>query len=90
MYALLFCASPAVTLRDSIERPEALDTGSIIMTGLAPANVLLGLRCASRPPSASVPRDYDVLNCSERTVNYLVSTNARHAAWAGLRSPSLT
>lgn len=81
---------PAVTLRDSIERPEALDTGSIIMTGLAPANVLLGLRCASRPPSASVPRDYDVLNCSERTVNYLVSTNARHAAWAGLRSPSLT
>jgi hypothetical protein len=25
---------PAVTLRDSIERPEALDTGAIIMTGL--------------------------------------------------------
>ena len=25
---------PAVTLRDSIERPEALDSGSIIMTGL--------------------------------------------------------
>ena len=27
---------PAVTLRDSIERPEALDTGGIIMTGLDP------------------------------------------------------
>ena len=25
---------PAVTLRDSIERPEALDTGSIVMTGV--------------------------------------------------------
>ncbi len=25
---------PAITLRDSIERPEALDSGSIIMTGL--------------------------------------------------------
>ena len=25
---------PAVTLRDSIERPEALDTGGIMMTGL--------------------------------------------------------
>jgi UDP-N-acetylglucosamine 2-epimerase len=25
---------PAMTLRDSIERPEALDTGGIIMTGL--------------------------------------------------------
>ena len=27
---------PAVTLRDSIERPEALDAGAIIMTGLDP------------------------------------------------------
>jgi len=27
---------PAVTLRDSIERPEALDTGSVMMTGLDP------------------------------------------------------
>jgi len=37
----------AVTLRDSIERPEALDTGAIIMTGLDPANLLLGISCAS-------------------------------------------
>ena len=34
---------PAVTLRDSIERPEALDTGSIIMTGLDPAGVVAAL-----------------------------------------------
>ncbi len=30
---------PAVTLRDSIERPEALDSGSIMMTGLDPDDV---------------------------------------------------
>jgi UDP-N-acetylglucosamine 2-epimerase (non-hydrolysing) len=75
---------PAVTLRESIERPEALDTGSIIMTGLEPANVLLGLRCATRPRSGTVPMDYAVSNCAERAVNYLVSTYSRHAAWAGL------
>ncbi len=28
---------PAVTLRDSIERPEALDSGVIMMAGLDPA-----------------------------------------------------
>ena len=37
---------PAVTLRDSIERPEALDAGSIMMTGLDPAQRRAG--CASR------------------------------------------
>ena len=82
---------PAVTLRDSIERPEALDAGSIIMTGLDPENVLLGLTCASRTRSGVVPTDYSITNSSERTVNYLVSTSSRHMAWAGVRRlPSLS
>lgn len=76
---------PAVTLRDSIERPEALDTGAIIMTGLDPANVMLGIRCAIASQSAVVPTDYATANCSERAVNFVVSTWSRHASWAGLR-----
>lgn len=76
---------PAITLRDSIERPEALDTGSIIMTGLDPEDVLLGLECSSRTRSGVVPTDYSIANCSERTVNYLISTRSRHLAWAGIR-----
>ena len=76
---------PAVTLRDSIERPEALDTGAIIMTGLDPANVMLGIRCATASQAAVVPTDYATANCSERAVNFVVSTWSRHASWAGLR-----
>ena len=37
---------PAVTLRDSIERPEALDTGSILMSGLDPDDVELTVTAA--------------------------------------------
>lgn len=81
---------PAVTLRDSIERPEALDTGSILMTGLDPANVLLAIRCTSREQLAEVPTDYAISNCAERAVNFMVSTCSRHAAWAGLRGRSLS
>jgi len=33
---------PAITLRDSIERPEALDTSGIIMTGLDARDVVGG------------------------------------------------
>ena len=37
---------PAVTLRSSIERPEALDTGAITMTDLEPGAVVRGVRFA--------------------------------------------
>ena len=37
---------PAITLRDSIERPEALDTGGIIMTGLDAHDVVEAVKVA--------------------------------------------
>ncbi|MGN6599525.1 MAG: non-hydrolyzing UDP-N-acetylglucosamine 2-epimerase [Actinomycetes bacterium] len=78
---------PAVTLRDSIERPEALDTGSIMMTGLQPENVVEAVRLvvADDASTAPVPQDYQVDNCSDRTVRFILSTWRRHAQWAGLR-----
>ncbi len=76
---------PAVTLRDSIERPEALDVGSIIATGLEPANLLLALRCTDRAFVALPPVEYDIPNSAQRVVNFIVSSQARHAAWAGIR-----
>lgn len=77
---------PAVTLRDSIERPEALDTGAIVMTGLDPTNLLEGIAqvtAAGRHPV--IPTDYAIDNCSERVVNFILSTYARHKFWSGLR-----
>jgi UDP-N-acetylglucosamine 2-epimerase (non-hydrolysing) len=78
---------PAVTLRDSIERPEALDTGSIIMTGLDPANVVEAVDIVVRDQSAGkhVPADYAIDNCSERAVRFILSTHRRHRAWSGIR-----
>lgn len=79
---------PAVTLRDSIERPEALDTGAIVMTGLDPTNVVEAVRVAvaSGRGGRVVPDDYAIGNCSERAVNFILSTYRRHAQWAGIRS----
>lgn len=83
---------PAVTLRDSIERPEALDTGAIIMTGLDSESVVeaVGVRTAdSLAMGASLPQDYSYANTSERAVRFILSTWRRHAAWSGLRSASV-
>jgi UDP-N-acetylglucosamine 2-epimerase (non-hydrolysing) len=77
---------PAVTLRSSIERPEALDTGSIIMTDLRPQSVLDGVDAARADQSRTeTPRDYDVADCSVRVRNFLLSTAFEHRTWAGLR-----
>ncbi|MFC8502070.1 non-hydrolyzing UDP-N-acetylglucosamine 2-epimerase [Pedococcus sp. NPDC057267] len=78
---------PAVTLRDSIERPEALDTGSIIMTGLDPQNVVEGIEVVVRDGSAGqhVPADYAIDNCSERAVRFILSTHRRLEQWTGRR-----
>ena len=82
---------PAITLRDSIERPEALDTGGIVMTGLDPANVVEAVRLAMSQFTEGpkeIPADYLIDNCSQRAVNFIVSTAKRHAQWSGLRLPS--
>jgi UDP-N-acetylglucosamine 2-epimerase len=78
---------PAVTLRDSIERPEALDTGSIIMTGLDPENVVEAVRVVITDQSAGehAPADYAIDNCSERAVRFILSTYRRHNQWSGIR-----
>jgi UDP-N-acetylglucosamine 2-epimerase len=77
---------PAVTLRSSIERPEALDTGSIIMVDLDPGALVAGVRAATADHGqTATPRDYDVADCSIRVRNFILSTSKQHATWAGLR-----
>ena len=77
---------PAVTLRSSIERPEALDTGSITMTDLDPEVLVTAIRFAmARPEPAERPADYQITNTSERVVNFILSTAFQHEFWSGLR-----
>lgn len=80
---------PAVTLRDAIERPEALDTGAIVMTGLDPDDVVAAVEDVmtdfSPVPAENLPDGYEVMNTSERTHRFLLSTVGRHHQWAGIR-----
>lgn len=79
---------PAVTLRSSIERPEALDTGSITMTDLDADAVLMAIRYAMSRMEAcarQIPAEYRVENTSERVVNFILSTAFQHKVWSGLR-----
>ncbi len=78
---------PAITLRDSMERPEAMDTGSMIMTGLHRENVIEGIEEATSTYATelSIPAGYTETDTSRRVVRFMMSTLARHHEWAGIR-----
>lgn len=77
---------PAVTLRSSIERPEALDTGSIVMADVERQDLGAAVEVAIRENAqTSCPVDYNVANTSTRVVNFILSTAGAHREWTGLR-----
>lgn len=80
---------PAVTLRDAIERPEAIDTGGMIATGLNPSDVVDAVRITVAQHAsfgrAGSPTDYQITDTSRRVVNFIRSTASTHHARAGVR-----
>lgn len=85
---------PAITPRDAIERPEALDVGCVIMTGLDLGAILGGVNAitqafaerAARGLPQAVPEDYCITNTSERVVNLILGTARLSNQWDGIRT----
>jgi UDP-N-acetylglucosamine 2-epimerase (non-hydrolysing) len=78
---------PAITIRDSIERPEALEAGSIIMSGITRKGMLEAITILENTPSSqNVPQEYLIPDSSNRVVRFIASTVHQHSFWSGLRS----
>ena len=79
---------PAVTLRDSIERPEALEAGSIVTTGLDASAVLDAVDLVIEPRTAKqqseVPSEYQIHDTSLRVARIIRSTAHLHHRWEGI------
>jgi UDP-N-acetylglucosamine 2-epimerase (non-hydrolysing) len=77
---------PAVSIRDSIERPEALETGAMILTGLNVANLIQSVELVrSEAKSATMPHGYEIQDFSDRVLKFVFSTARLHHSWANLR-----
>jgi UDP-N-acetylglucosamine 2-epimerase (non-hydrolysing) len=81
---------PAVTIRDSMERPEALEFGSVIMAGLEASNIIAAIEEVLSNSAADLspkvfPAGYEIADCSSRVVRFILSTAYRHHQWAGIR-----
>ena len=85
---------PAITPRDAIERPEGLDVGCLIMTGLNSDTILDGIAAITRGfadrnaagLTHPVPADYCITNTSERVLNLVLGTARLSNSWDGIRA----
>jgi UDP-N-acetylglucosamine 2-epimerase len=80
---------PAVTIREAMERPEALDAGSIILTGLDVDTVLdaVGLVMVEGRErlETEIPAEYRVPDTSWRVLKLILGTAKLSNKWAGIR-----
>jgi UDP-N-acetylglucosamine 2-epimerase (non-hydrolysing) len=79
---------PAVTIRNATERPEALDTGSILLTGLDRKTVMDAVALAIAEHricnKKSIPLDYTVENTSWRVLKLILGTSKLSNEWFGI------
>lgn len=64
---------PAITIRETHERPEAMDEGTIIMSGLNKEHVLNSIKVATGNKNFSKTMDYYTENLSSKVVKIIFS-----------------
>lgn len=80
---------PAVTIRDSMERPEAIDAGTIIITGLIPDIVLDSVRLVidefkQQKGYSQICPEYEIENTSWRVLKTIIGTAKLSNKWWGI------
>ena len=69
---------PAITIRQAHERPEGMDEGTVVMSGLNPERILDSIKLVMSHASEekrpfNLVGDYDVENVSKKVVRLILS-----------------
>lgn len=64
---------PAIMIRQAHERPEGMDQGVLVMTGLGKQEVLHAVEAVVKMHRPTVVKDYDVDHVSEKVVKIILS-----------------
>jgi UDP-N-acetylglucosamine 2-epimerase (non-hydrolysing) len=84
---------PAVTIREAIERPEAIDAGTIVLTGLDAEIVLDSVNLVisehGSVPQRQIPWEYCVENTSWRVLRLILGTCRLSNKWKNIIPPQI-
>jgi len=77
---------PAITIRNSMERPEAMDYGTIILSGFDQDIVLETILIATETAQGNekICPEYEIENTSLRVLKLITGTAKLHKLWSGL------
>ncbi len=79
---------PAVTMRTAMERPEAMDSGHIVLTGLDAETILRSVRFVTGSQETDrqqpIAKEYEVCNTSYRVVKLILGTAKLGHLWDGI------
>lgn len=81
---------PAISLRQSMERPEAQDAGTIILTGFEPQTVLDSVRLTILEHNQithydKIADDYTITNTSWRVLKLIMGNTGLSNLWHGIK-----
>lgn len=78
----------AITVRNAMERPEALDTGNIILTGLNPETIVQSIKVVTEENASQrkypIPAEYEIENVSQRVAKLIIGTAKLSNMWDGI------
>jgi UDP-N-acetyl-L-fucosamine synthase len=85
---------PAIHLRESTERPEAIDAGTMMITGLDPQTVLNSISLTidkfRNKVRCVIPAEYQQTNFSWRVFQIILGTVKLSDKWSGIRHNDLS
>ena len=81
---------PAISLRQSMERPEAQDAGTIILTGFDSQTVMDAIRITVDEHSirkyTRIAEDYSITDTSWRVLKLILGNSGLSNLWHGIKS----
>ena len=81
---------PAISLRESMERPEAQDAGTIVLTGFEPDIVLSSIETVMKEHEggkeySQIPAEYQIENTSWRVLKIILGLAKLSPLWSGIK-----
>lgn len=75
----------ALTIRQSMERPEAIESGLISLSSIDSSEIINNINFLKIHQNKEIPNEYLIENTSSRVINIIYSTLELYDEWFGIR-----